>query len=203
MNAQIANIIKGYLTPLPWVEVSAGLIKPFIRIVPVGAGKPPVREQFPVSCDYTYSECTNGKYKTLIPSEKYRSLLYFEDMGCIKTKNEGGYNYWKSRLRLVVWVNMKRFDFNGCYISPLLVNAIEAAIPEVYFNAPPFVKVNVQSISEMPKDATIFSKWSYKEEVLQYLMYPFDYFALQIDTEFAISRDCMDAVTIKDENCDA
>lgn len=203
MNAAIANILKGYLTPLSWVEHAAGLVKPLIKLtsVPKDGKMIVTRDVFPVSCDVSWADCQGGKYKDLIPAQKYRSIIYFEDLGCVKVSNDGGYHNWKSRLKLVGWVNMSKFNFNGCYLSPLLIQSIEKALPDYYFNSPPYAKIQVLSVSELPKDATIFSKYTYKEEVMQYLMFPFDYFALQIDTEFSISPDCIDEITLKDDAC--
>jgi len=49
------------------------------------------------------------------------------------------------------------------------------------------IKVN----QELVKSAAIFSKYSYDEAVTQYLMYPFDYFALDITTDFLINKSCI------------
>lgn len=207
MNAAIASILKDYLNTLAWKDKVAGLVKPLVRMDPVTSGnvQTSVRKVFPISCDISYADCQkdSSRYKDLHPDSKLRSLMYFEDRGVRWIESKGGSDYYRSSLLLVGWANMDRFKFTGCYISPLLVQSIRGVIPKVPMNstANGMTRILSNITGELPKDAGIFSKYTYNEGITQYLMYPFDYFALTVETDFAMHSSCAHLIELSDDPC--
>lgn len=207
MNAAIASILKDYLITLVWKDKVAGLVKPLVRMDPLKQGNftTSVRKTFPISCDISYTDCQSNAnlYKDLQPDSNLRSIMYFEDRGVRWIKSEGGNDFYRSSLTLVGWVNMNKFKFTGCYISPLLVQSIRGVIPKTPVNSQVNGMTRILSniTGELPKDAGIFSKYTYNEGIIQYLMYPFDYFALTIETDFAMNIACAHLIELSDDPC--
>jgi hypothetical protein len=77
------------------------------------------------------------------------------------------------------------------------------SLPNVPFNAlDKYTRVTITGISELEKSSAIFSKYSYDEAVSQYLMYPFDFFALNITLEYVVPAACIETMIANDPlNC--
>jgi UDP-3-O-acyl-N-acetylglucosamine deacetylase len=48
------------------------------------------------------------------------------------------------------------------------------------------ISIYISSITQVERSVDIFSKYTYNEQATQYLMYPYDYFALDLDIDFMI-----------------
>ncbi len=204
MNTVIANILKERIETLNWVDVCSGLVKEFIKTDTIIRNDKPIviRKTFPVSCDVTNADCVAGKYMDLVPNSRKRSIIYFEDYGVRPIVQSNLDFSWKSQLRLVCWVNMNKFDYNECSISALLIQSLLSKFPIGFGNLGGFNRVGFSVAGEIPKDARIFSRYSYDESVTQYLVKPFDYFALNIETTFTTNPTCFDPIAIKaDDSC--
>lgn len=205
MNTQIANYFRDtLLTPLNWTDLNAGLIKEFIQVKTVERdGKQiPIRKIFPVSCELTNDQCiSNSKYLDLVPNTSRRSIAYFEDQGCRFIDKAGSTFNFSGNMRLVCWVNGKKFDYNLCSISAFLIGSILSKVPSNPDNSGDFTKIKITSIKEVAKDSRIFAKYNYDESVRQYLMNPFDYFALDLEYTFSADPYCFEEIKIKNDNC--
>ena len=103
MNFDIANIIKGLIENENYVDKIAGLVRSFIKKVNG------VTKIYPVGCELTDDECEQMLFD-LIPDAKYRTIIYFEDLGTIMLERDGhGCTYWRSSLKLVCWINTNKF----------------------------------------------------------------------------------------------
>jgi hypothetical protein len=194
MNVDIANIILGTIDHLPWLDKYAGMTRTVVQ-TQVGDGTKPVKKYFPVACNVTDSECVKqGTLKDLVPDTKYKSILYFEDNGTQVLGSDARFINLRSTLRLVSWLNGKKLGYDGCSISSIAVISIlkEFALLFNPFNNGNFVNIKINAISEEVKSPNIFSKYSYDESTTQYLMHPFDYFALNIQVNFSVPFNCVD-----------
>lgn len=212
MNADLANIIKEYLEPLNFVDKITGLVRPLIKTDVVEVfnddnekiGEQIIKKVFPVSCDVTHKQCfEEGHYADLVPNDEYISIIYFEDRGTVLTGTQGRLHNYTSGLRLVCWLNMERFDTSACSISAPVIAAIVKAIPTGTFNADgtAYQRISVQLASILPKTSAIFGAYTYNEETNQYLLYPYDYFAIDLNVSFSIHDNCIETLTIKDKDC--
>jgi hypothetical protein len=190
MNQGIANIIKSNIDHLDFVDKIAGLTS--VTLMTVTEGETKVEKRIPIACCTTVEDCKQGAYNDLCPDSKYKSVLYFEDQGVSFVKYEGNYKYYQSTLRLVCWLNVAKLREEPCYngtvctLSSKAIAQIIRALPTHPAHRPPFVNVYSEVVDQVVRSNSIFGAYTYNEKQTQFLMYPFDYFALTIRTNFSI-----------------
>lgn len=190
MNGQIADIIKSQIENLPFMDRTAGLVR-IVKRQEVGE-KGTIVKTFPVDCDVSQKDCVSGKYTDLIPNTKYKSIHYFEDMG-VTPSGQDQLNFdFDARLRLVGWLNLQKLGKTTCSVSHLAIAAILKKISSGNFNSFPFTRIQIKCSGIEPKTAAIFSKYSYAEEISQYLLYPYDYYAMNFNVSFRVPYKCID-----------
>lgn len=191
MNEKVANIIKGKIDTLPWIEKIAGLVRP-VRVEIPGANGSKVLKTYPIASDVTREECIQGYYKNLVPDSSFRSIVYFEDQGCSLAYRNGDKIGFNSKLTLVGWLNLKKIAEYGRYTgSTECILSILAQIPLMPFSDDIYREIKIIALNEIVKSNAIFSRYTYDEIKSQYLLYPFDYFALNIQCEFWINVNCI------------
>lgn len=207
MNQAIADIIKSHIEGLDFVDKIAGLVRTltFDIVTKDSEGKNvPVQKSFPVACCVTADDCKNGAYNELMPNSQYKTVIYFEDMGVTAGDIEGRYSYFTSNVRLVCWINAAKIlgdtckTGTACTLSAHFISEIIRALPEFKQHHNPFNMVLSKVTSQEVSSPSIFSQYTYDEKHTQYLMYPYDYFALDIQTEFAI---CLKGTGVYDSDC--
>jgi len=186
MNQAIASIIKARIEDLDFVDKIAGLVSTaYMKIEGV-------TKSYPIACCVTANDCKEGAYNDLAPDSKYKTVIYFEDRGVSFERYAGNWKYYKSSLRLVCWINVAKINSDtcwtadGCTLSSHLIADIIRHLPEHPINFPPFDQVYSEVTNQEIRSNSIFSPYTYNETQTQYLMYPYDYFALDIETSFAI-----------------
>lgn len=187
MNHKIANIIKTQIKDLEWVDKIAGLTQ--TAQLTVTEGEKRVIKRMPISCDVNLEACTESDYEELIPNSIYKSIIYFEDGSLQLSKTTGNRRYFTSRLRLVCWLNYKMIE-GGCGLSGDYVIDIIKMLPPVAFSVGDMRNIQVEVVSQARRDADIFGKYTYNELRSQYLMRPYDYFALDLEVKFFIITEC-------------
>jgi hypothetical protein len=193
MNTDISNIILEEVKTLAWIDKYAGLVR--VAVKQTSDTTKPLRKFFPIACNVTQDDCVkSGTLNDLIPDSKYKSILYFEDGSVQLLGMESGYVNFRSNLRLVCWLNGQKLGYDGCSLSSIAVLGIIKNLNTLIinpFNSGAYSKIKIQAVSQEPKSQAIFSKYSYDEAVNQYLIPPFDYFALNIITNFSVSNACI------------
>ena len=128
-----------------------------------------------------------------MPNSDYKTVLYFEDRGVSFERAAGNFKYYTSNLRLVCWINIEKLTESGvcksenpCTYAAHLVAEIIRHLPEYPQHIAPFSTVYSEVVEQYVRSSNIFSAYSYNEKHSQYLMAPYDYFALDIKTSFAI-----------------
>lgn len=204
MNADIANIILSKLEDITWMDNKFGLV----RAVTEGVSNPAditkiLKKTYPVACNLSEDDCNTGNYKRPVPDSKYKSLVYFEDNGTQILAADQRWISMRSNLKLVCWLNGKKLGYDGCGLSTVALMDILGALAIVPngFNSTPYSRITIMPTGEDVKNSSIFSKYSYDESITQYLMYPFDYFALNIRTDFNLPVDCIPEFEILPEQC--
>lgn len=196
MNQTIANIIKDYIDDLDFVDKIAGLVSTTYLSITDDKGVK-VTKSFPISCTTTANDCKEGLYNDLCPDSRYKTIIYFEDGGVTFNKHEGVFKCFTSKLRLVCWINILKLEGevcpsgDPCTASADIIKKILCALPTHPVNVSPFATVFPVVTNQVIRSNAIFSQYSYNEKQTQYLMYPYDYFALEISTDFCICMtDC-------------
>lgn len=204
MNGSLASIIRDMLLGVPVIELFGGLVytqtkrETIFRDDDDETGRA-VDKRFPVSCDYTGTvDCEHSGLKDFIPNSKIKGLLYFEDNGVSVEGMTGRTVNYRSRMRIVVWLNNKYVNTPSCSVSAAIMNAIVAAISgKNPFNSGDFKRITI-SIEGVPRMAAdIFGRYTYDEAVTQYLMPPFEYFAIDIAVRFSVNPECINSITEK------
>lgn len=192
MNVAIGDIIIDKIKTLPFIDKYAGVVKT-IRFKNA-EGK---EQRFPAACHATLAECESGKYKDLCPDSDKKSVLYLVDRGVRFIKREGSLIHWQGGLDLVCWLNLPKLGYDGCSYSAIAIAGIITKLPGTPFNVPnTFQRVQIIPSGENSKENDPFSKYTYDETVKQYLMYPFDYFVLQLETQFITDARCLTVATL-------
>lgn len=204
MNALIANYFLERVKTLDWVgEDVGGLVRPMVRRVPLKdqPGKFNV-QRFPVACDVTWTDCEGNEelLRMYTPDSSKRVVMYFEDQG-LKEVKDGNRISYRSNIRLVCWMNTEKFQNAGCALDFYAINAIRSTLENRPVNYQELIQsLRVLSISIPKKGAEIFSQYTFNE-YMQFLLHPFDYFAMDIESEFSVNTNCLPALTIQDNDC--
>ena len=74
-------------------------------------------------------------------------------------------------------------------------------MPVSLSNVFPYSFIRIELTGEETKNVSIFSKYTYNEEEKQYLIYPFDYFALNYEISFYVGINCIDPILISPSVC--
>jgi hypothetical protein len=192
MNQAIAHIIKSEIEGLDFVDKIAGLVAPLTFDIAIGDGKS-VEKTFPIACCVSPEDCKEGAYNDLMPNSQYKTVIYFEDKGVTFVKSESHWKYYTSNLRLVCWINIEKLTNSGycksevpCTYAAHIITEIIRSMPEFPLNITPFHQFYSEIVSQDVRNPSIFSAYTYDEKHSQYLMAPYDYFALDITTNFAI-----------------
>ena len=192
MNEKIASILKSKIETLPFIDKIAGLVRP-VKIEVMGPNEIKVPKTYPISSDISSELCIDGQYKDLIPDSKYLSIIYFEDNGITLTARNNRWVSFNSRLTLVCWLNLKMIFECQIYTgSTQCILSILAELPEIPFSEDIYIEIRIVAVSEVPKSNAIFSKYTYDEIKTQYLLYPYDYFALNMSIDFKINLACVE-----------
>jgi hypothetical protein len=204
VNQAIANILKDHIDGLTFIDKIAGLVSTqYMTITDENGNK--VQKAYPVACCVTADDCKEGAYNDLTPNSQYKTVIYFEDGGISFVRAQGNFRHYQSRLRLVCWINVAKLYTDVCYTdipcnaSTNIIIEIIRAIPDFPVNYTPLMQVRFEVTGQMVRDNSIFGRYTYNEKQTQYLMSPFDYFALDITTDFAI---CMESRETYDPTCD-
>ena len=202
MNTQVARIIREQIESLPFMDKVGGLVKVVTKQEQSNNGF--TTKTFPVDCNVTSADCISGKYDDLIPNSKYKSIHYFEDLGVSISGQDQAFFDFVGKVKLVGWLNLKKLGKTDCNVSHLAQAAILKTIQAKNFNdsTSGFTRIQIRCDGIEPKTANIFSKYSYPESVTQYLMFPFDYYAMTFTVSFRVPYKCIDDWLVSTEtNC--
>ena len=120
-------------------------------------------------------------------------MLYFEDNGSVLNLSvrHTGLNFWRSKLRLVVWMNQKLLSetFN-IELATLAMNEMITLLCTNPVNQDVFKNFKAEVASIPPATSALFSQYDYNEKETQFLMPPYDFFAVDLEVSFGIPKGC-------------
>lgn len=165
---------------------------------------------FPVSCDVDGKACwEQGKYFDLLPNDLYRAVIYFEQQTDVRftgyKDSKDTIMIYETDLRLVGWVNLKKLGTTDCAITDRLAlgviktltsnkgeisrNSGKLSVVDAdYTNA----SIELVPVRQVRQDRAIFSRYTLKETNL---LYPWDYFAIDMRCYLYVGRECFTEVT--------
>lgn len=204
MNRELCNILKDFIAPLPFIDVLAGLVQTIEDNQPVEDG-PAVRNRFPMSYNHNLTDaCRLGEERQLIPDSSKKSIIYFEDNGSVVGQaGRNGDVEVTGNVRLVAWLNRSRLTGDKYdLISGYCMSAICGRLDLKFKNMGIFKRLTVRPVRFPPQDANLFSRYTYDETVRQFLMPPFEVFAIDFTANYMVNAGCISEVDFSNpDNC--
>jgi hypothetical protein len=197
MIIDIGNIIISKLTDLPFVDKYAGVVKP-VTYSNEGAEGKLIKKTVPISCNITSQEGAAGRYMDLCPDSSKKSVLYLEDKYVRFVKRDGDKYTFQASFDLVCWLNLPKLGLEQCSVSAKAILSIITAFRNIPSNEGIFHQLLITPLGQDSKARNPFAKWSYDEEVTQFLLYPYDHFLVPIQVDFVVNRKCVEEFQIND-----
>jgi len=194
MITKIAELIRTEISGLTWADRIGGVVKP-ARISVAGEEK-----VFPIDFNNLADPCNPSVYLDFVPDSSKRSIIYFEDQGLEVVNSGCTFTDCTASLKLVCWTNLARINADYTDAVPLkldLVKNIPARLP----NTDWITKILATFAGEDTKSPAIFSAYTYDETMTQYLIYPYDYFALNYSVKFSFANSCFEDVVLNPKVC--
>lgn len=198
INTIVKNIIP-YLEALNFSEVVGGIATTISQNKPAKDNKIIIKK-FPAYYNENRTTCNASDYIDLVPNSNKRSIIYFENNGIKISPINGNIIECVADVRLVCWANLKKINDTFINADMLRLLVIQA-MPSSLSNVLPYSFIRIQLTGEETKNVSIFSKYTYNEEEKQYLIYPFDYFALNYEISFYVGINCIDPILISPSVC--
>jgi hypothetical protein len=196
MIHRIATILKDRIAAFTYVDKIGGLVRVARQnregreiVIPVAG-----------DVDEAYA-CDPATIRDMVPDDRYGCMVYFEDRGTTRiTERTRGTSY-RASLRLVCWVNTLKFGSDPTTADRILeqfTNDLNVGQP---YNTDTLIGLK-HSVEGFPqRGASIFSQYTYPEAERQYLLWPFDAFALDITATYRIKPGCEEAPVPDDDAC--
>lgn len=207
MNALVAQLILERIeaADLPWVDKTAALTRA-ISYKPPGSKVGP--RILPIACTVNdpYS-CDPGTVDELLPGDKYASVLFIEgDSMPAKRQGKPGIERvvgptYLSRLRIVVWLNCAKLG-GACDCGGQAALNLISALTVPKYKSGDLLDLKHEVVGGGPvRGREIFGKYTFNEDRSQYLHYPYDFFALDVQTEFRLAPGCEAKLQLGNVQC--
>lgn len=200
MINKIIDSLLPSLQALSFADLVAGVVVPVSRDIPNDGDTGTVTETFPAYLNYSKTVCAPADYIDLVPDSARKSIMYFEDGGStIESESRHYYNV-ESSVKLVWWANLKNISaltLDGTILSANILEAIPHFLPNIDY----CTKIQIEFTGMDKNDSGIFSAYTYEETRKQYLMYPFDYGALNFTIKWQLAKDCINDIVINSDPC--
>lgn len=196
VNLIINEIVEALTADLPFVDKITGLVKP--ASVSDASGNILI---FPVALNTDPTTCNDSELLDYVPDSTKTSIIYFEDRGTTFRECKGEALEFTSNFLLVCWFNIKLINQNLVDTSQIAANLLKYIPLGNMGNIPPIMNVWLELASQEPNDGAIFSKYTYREEISQYITYPYGYVALTLRADWRIRQDCIEDITLNPAEC--
>ena len=194
----IRTIIKEILPDIRainFTDLVCGVVTTGVQNI-MSEGQTVARKVFPMY-ENDPTDCQNGDYVLCVPDEKYRSIIYFEEISNTITAKTNYETKISSDVRLIAWWDTKRIGstMTSAEIMGLIVQNIPSTVADTsnLFN----IRIDVSGYEK--KSANLFSGYTYDEAETQYLIFPYDYCAFTLTVTYSVNP-CLDDIDLVD-NC--
>lgn len=191
MTKELANVVKGMLAGIPFLDVVAGIVQPVVDVKFKESNNQAMARKLPVSYDVTGKGTTLGLERQLVPDQSKKSILYFEDFGSqTDTQARAGTLAFISNIRLVFWMNKINAGFDKYdEVSGLCIEEIlKRLVKKSGTNANGITRLFISNPRILIQDINVFSRYNYPEEVVQFLRPPFEFFAIDLTAKYTFVR---------------
>jgi hypothetical protein len=181
----INQIALGLDIDLNWADVITGVCE--VLRLKMGADGT-VEKVIPGYLNTNPSTCNTSRYLDLVPNSGKKSIIYFDNLSESVESENRYYKQMNASLRLVCWVNLPLIDKSLTNAITLQQDVLKN-LPVRVANQSPFAWNRV-SVLGVERNESIFSAWSYDEAEKQYLIFPFDYFAINLSINYRYLTNC-------------
>lgn len=188
MNKEIASIVKDKIKDLPFIDKIAGMVKTIETTEKTEVPKPNVI-RFPASVDVQQlPPLKQWEYADLVPNSAKKSIFYFENRGNkIGTVNGRGVEM-ESTIRLIGWMNSKFPVGSDALAISSILKRLAGLQP---FNSGLFTRIRITPTAILDQEDKLFSKYTYDEKILQFLMLPFHAFGIDLTVNYILAANCL------------
>lgn len=220
MNDFIAMVLMAKLLHLDYIEKFGGIVKVTQRTTKNAEGDQ-ITVRIPTATAFEQYQgnlkdleerreslnCDLKKkiLKDFIPESKLLGMIYFEDNGIQVDYNRrhSSLIFYNSNIRLVAWFNQKNLknEFDNNFRSEAMleiINTLTTKIPVRHANLH-LLSVSVDGIPS--NDSSIFSNYDYNEAQTQFITAPYDFFAIDFNISFGVSKHCQVKFTPEEIIC--
>ena len=203
MIQEVINTIKANITALPFVERFGGLVQVMEKYDQGEADQPKV-SRYPVSFNVTARDCwEKGLYLHLVPNSNYKSVFYFEELeGLSLVRDDKNETTFRGTVRLVAWLNFVKLGWTDYPRTGAVSFECLSALSGKYQPTSGILDgaaIKITALGQARKSPDIFADYTYGSETIKFLMYPYDYFALDFNISLTINKNCA-PVNIPDED---
>lgn len=199
MNDRISNILAQHFSTLDFLSKTSGCVSVLHLKIQDKIKKIPASMIVYESGEEGVKICANNEdYFDLIPKSEETGILYFEDKGSKVTTRNKRTCTWQGKMLAVCWLNLQKI---GRKQPGELLESFLGHVPieitktgQIYGG-----KIFVDQIA--PKRPSPFDKYDYSESETQFLMFPFDYFSVELSYTVIASRGCSTNMIIEPINC--
>lgn len=199
MIRKIVEQLMPYLQGLNFADTVAGCVTTLSVNRPIKDNKV-INKKFPVYLNENKTICDNSDYIDLVPNSDKKSIMYFEENGITSQQINDNLVEVTANVKLIGWFNLKAINGNLLDCELLKLNILKV-IPGDIPNVSPYSFIRINFTGDDPKTVNIFSKYTYNEEEKQYLIYPYDYCALNFEILFYLGKMCVEDITLNPIIC--
>lgn len=160
--------------------------------------------KFPATRNTKLADCmgNNSHYSPITPDEAKASVFYFEKLRDLSFKGTTNktLSVFTGTIRLVGWLNGMKLgkDITGSYVS---IKCLEV-INQKHVLDSPFTGsfFTITKANPLCGGQYLFSNYSYDESV-QFHLYPYDSFAIDIEFKLHVNESCIVPLTPKPVKC--
>lgn len=199
----IENIISAYkdtIISLPWIDRYGGLVRKATKSKIEQETGMIFTDIYPVSSDADGRCFETGRYKDLIPDDKFKSVSFFEAYNPQEVSDAVFMNRdttrFRTHVRFVAWLNLKKLGSVKEYNPEFALNLIDTisqSRPEIAG----FLHYTIKAVGLSFRNSDVFGEYSFNE-LINKLMYPYDYFAVTFQIEMHIQKGCSPAIVLED-----
>lgn len=180
----VEKIAEG-LAAIPIVSLSAGLVTSQLLEVDDKT------RVFPKAFNYSKLKAGVPELVLVLPDSKERLILYWESLSV--DFNDSRMHEYTCQARLVGWYNTKKLDPSE---RSNLVSYLVSKIPSTVAPSKAVSCVQVKFKGEESRSSNPFGKWTMDEQKNQFLMHPYNWFALNFQIRFINTIGCYDPIQI-------
>lgn len=196
MNDRVADILAEHFSGLEFIDLSAGCVQQAkiyssskVKRVPVA------RRVYPVTAE---ESCDGSKNNYEIsPDDSLTGISFFEDIEVTVVRSNTGFSVATGKLKLVVWVNLKKINAEEYEIS----ERIQRYFPENINPDGEFYGGAVGITKLLPKRPSPFDIYDFDEKRRPFLNYPYGYFSFQVEYTVRYATKCDTALNITAPTC--